>query len=1374
MNKVTIDVEARFVDNLTDEAKDASKEIEDIGKAAEKTEKKVNKLGKKKVKPIFDADDNKLLKKLRAAESKAQKLGKTKTTIVLKAMDKATTTIGKVLNWGQRLHGKTFSAIAKVKDSSALKSLREVLSAGKSIAGKTWTAVVKIKDMAMTPLTKLKNTLFSIKTLIGTIAAGYAASKVVGAPISLADQYSKAKIGFSTLLGEAEGQQMMDDLDAFAKKSPFDTSGVISNAQKMLAMGWDASSIVEDMEIIGNAAASTGNLNQGLESIVRAMSQIKTKGKLSAEELNQLAEAGIAAKPMLAEMLGYGTGDEALAKFSADQEKGLIGADKALEALLQGMKKYDGMMDSMANETAEGLMSQIKDTFEVSVVRKWGQGLQDGAKQGLGTVAKLLDTASGSLEAFGDTLYQLGSKLSNWAAGKLGDIVDRITDITGTMEFKEASLGKKFSMLWKGVITDPLSEWWENGGREKTASTAGKIGSWMGEMLTKGLLAIFGATDVLDDSVGTDAGSSVAGSFLRGFLDNFDGSAITQAFVDAIGNIWGALPAWAKTLLGLTGAYKAGGVIKNVASMLGSASGTTGLLGIGTNAAINMGAGNLAGGASLGAGALSALGLASSAGLLAGGFTAVNGGFELYDGIKNNDSTAKKSGGWKLGGSLGGAGLGAAIGSVIPGVGTLVGAGVGALAGSVLGWWQSSKVKKTASEAAAEVQKLREENEKLAKTSLDKHFGDVTLSAEEMRKKLRDLIGEQTIQQVEAATAAIDTMNQSFSTVQSQSADLKKSVWMAYMRKDTKLADDEITSLKGSVESYGKAAKEYLSDAQYASEESIKSIMGNSEEAEKLLKSTEKYYKGQGNELNTLTKQLEEKMSKFLSDGVLSLDEKKSLDTLREQIANITRKLQDEKYEANLNILKAKYAGDLTPDGFNDLMKGAAKQNEELAESYWQEFGQASIGKSAEEIETLRKGVNDKLSNMWANTGDMGLGTFREQYSKELGILSKDIGKMLEENTPQEIIKAVNNIDDETRQGISKMMEYMKPTTEEIESLVKSYEDAGQKPPEALTKYLQSAEFYEALGKGKDAIEDYFKEWKIDIDPQFQMDQALELPTEVEKIFNTMEVTGNLNVAWEYDEFDDEWISPDKQYSFTTDALVDAGWTYNPFNKKWISPDGKYWFNTDADVSVDYWNNKFKGTKATFGIQGSYDFNTQANINVAFNVRKSGGLSKYGNPTSSWASKQAELYLKEQGVPGFATGGLVQGGGRLVRVAEEGTPEMIIPLGSQRRERGLKLWAKAGEMLEVPGFARGGRTDNGDEGLRFHEYGSGETSGGDKTVHVDVGGVTLEIHVNGTDAQSIAAAIKAQVADIAEDVAGVLADAFAAQFANTPVRGGVA
>ena len=110
---------------------------------------------------------------------------------------------------------------------------------------------------------------------------------------------------------------------------------------------------------------------------------------------------------------------------------------------------------------------------------------------------------------------------------------------------------------------------------------------------------------------------------------------------------------------------------------------------------------------------------------------------------------------------------------------------------------------------------------------------------------------------------------------------------------------------------------------------------------------------------------------------------------------------------------------------------------------------------------------------------------------------------------------------------------------------------------------------------------------------------------------------------------------------------------------------------------------------------------------------------------------------------------------------------MIIPLSSQRRDRALKLWAKTGQMLDVEGFSRGGSTRNNDEGVRFTANDGASMSSNTETT-VDVGGISVSINVEAKEGQSIAEAIKSQGNEIAETVAGILADALQAQFENTP------
>ena len=1334
--KITMDLELRFIDNATDGAKSTSKELDKVEKEAKEAGQELDKLAKKKAKPTVDTDTSKVDRKLNKLDSMLKKLGFRKTKTTIDADDKVTAKLNRIWNKIRGYSGKKFRAFLELKDSDALRTLDKMSNGLMSLTRKTFRVPVKILDYATRPLRALKNTLFSIKGLVAAITAGFAAKQFVLNPINVADAYSSAKISFSTLLGESQGQKMMDDLDQFAKATPFNTTNVIGNAQKMLAMGWEAENIIEDMEIIGNAAAATGKLDVGLESIVRALSQIKTKGRLSTEELNQLAEAGIAAKAMLAEGLGYGTGDKGIAKMTKDLEDGLIASDVAIAALLSGMQKYDGMMDSMANETVEGLGSQIKDAFDINVVRRWGQGLQDGAKRGFGTVVELLDASEGALGEFGDMLYDIGHNVSNWLADKFQNAVDKILEITDSFEFKNASLGGKVKMLWDGVVADPLSEWWEGGGRDKTAETAGKIGSWMGEMLTKGLLALFGATDVLNEGIGTDAGSNIAGSFLQGFLDNFDGQAITDAFVDAIGNVWGALPAWAKILLGTYGFGKAAGGLANLAGGVASFAGGvknvvggfdiassafpiltssgTGLLGLAGKAGVALGA-STTGGALL-------MGGAGIAGGLAGGASIIKGGLDLYGSykaFKDGDETEGKAKAVSGTSTLSGVAAGAAFGSIFGPVGTLVGAGIGGVAGWFMGEKAADDIRAAddaVNDITAATEDLETEEEKLAEThkkvwqNMKDHFGDIKLSMTEIKRLTDAIVWGDDLGKYEQFSSAVQQAEASMTAMKKASEATNKWMWKAGL--GVTFNEDEIESIVAAFDEYIASAQSFVENKHYEFTTGVSLLVDlESEGGKSIMASGNAFYGKYQEDLEAAGKELGDLLTNSIADGFINADEQTAITAAQQKIAEITQKIADAETSAELELINIKFGnGRLELDSFGDFMTQMQATLDERMNANDEAFkatvstlqlelqeGAISEEEYNSQLQALVDGYTAKVETVKADILGVELNIIGEAYAADLG---DDAAAKLQAALQQSLTDGIDPITWTTEQA----RQYLG-----IDSLSES--SAGA--------------IAQMLGGVADQLQ------LVEVDGQLLLNLGIQVPGDT---------------ATKAEEKIDGAIP--NFVNETVDVIL------NPLQKI---------------------QNSLSLTAGDFGVKNSYSFSPLVNLTAKLGTVTPAKV----NQSVLFTNNYRGGIIGSGGLEAFATGGvadgtdggMVRGGARLIMVAEEGSPEMVIPLSSQRRKRGLDLWEKAGEMLGVPGFFRGGRTDGGDEGIRFHGYGSGETSGG-QTVHVDVGGVKVEIHVNGDGSTNIVEAVKAQLGQITDAVVGAIADELGAMFENTPVRGG--
>ena len=1489
MRSVTIDVEARFVDNITDESKSASRAVEGIGKAADKAQKDVNNLSKKKAKPIFDADNNKFLNKIRSMEAKMSKMGRTKTAAVFDVIDRATSKIGRIINKAQSFGGRVWQGFLKLNDSAAMSGIRKVTSGMENLTKKTWTALVKVKDMALAPIKAIKNALFSIPTLITAVVTARFVQKAIVQPINLADAYSSAKIGFSTLLGEAEGQAMMDEIDLFAKKTPFKTAGVIANVQKMMAYGWDVNRVIKDMETIGDAAAATGRGDEGLASIVYALSEIRSKGKLSTQELNQLASAGIKAKAYLAEGLGFGTDDAGMKKLAEALEDGAIGANQAINLILEGMKEFDGMMDKTANETVEGLKSQIEDAFEINVFRRWGQGLQDGAKKGLGSIVTLLDNAEESLASFGDMLYELGSEISNWVAKKLEVAVQKIKEITNTDEFKKAGLGGKISMLWNGLIVDPITEWWENGGREKTVKKAGEIGKWIGEALTSGILAILGVTDLLKEGgIDENKGMSVAQSFAKGFVDGFDVSAITDKLVEAIKNVWNALPWWGKALVG---SYIGGKVMSGVGGLVGSAQTIFGIGGAASAGAGIAGAGGggmgllatlsaiwgspgnymvkgsgISGGlASLGyatVGKMTGVGAAgktgaSLAGLSGGGAAAVGAGViatalsanhVIGSGISayDNFKAGKVEEGWADvtragvtavgigGGALIGGKLGASGGSFFGPIGTAAGAVVGAGVGGIIGWllgdtiadWQlESAIEEKREEVAEgyESAAIRdaitsgEKDDQLddmvkeeVLRNIENRFGKIKLNMEEIQDLAKNVVWKDDLKHYEAFVASTQEAEANLQSMAASSQAIDKYLWKSGL--GLKLSGDEKTAFRQSISDYVAGAKAYLENKHYEFATSAELVLDlNSEGGKSIIASGNAYYAQAESELEAAGRELGNAMANALADGVITADENEAIAAAQAKVSSITNKLSDAMNEAEMETLKMKWGSrNIDADSYSQLVEEVGTQLEgrinATDEAFEIQLANLKIrfpeggAEYDEQYKDLMKGYNEKLKDIEKQIIDFEMGILSKAYTGLLGSDAKSnlshaleyalkMGRdPLEIPTSQliELVGAETLSEEEAteiRSMLSQSFSQLSPIHSSIEFSTSFAIADTEKAIDEIFGALE--EQYGSLG-GKLSELNAKNEIFGMIDT---LEERLGATTEqsatvVWKLIGEKEITKQIDIiAEEFGISDTEakvihWMltgipTIQKMFNITPSQFGILN-QYNAYPNLSVVP--RIGLQPQTIKSSSLINLNSTTVSPTITVTPRV-LSTPTPVTSGYIQSKgtngSTGYIKYFTPKYRGGIIGGTSAMEAYALGGRPTDGMLDGTTKFIRVNEE-YPEMIIPLSSQRRARAMKLWNKTGSLLGVPGFSRGGMTyGNNDEGLRFQNYGAGEGSGG-QTVQVDVGGITFEISVNGDNPQSIAESIKAQADEIAEVVAGVLADALGSQFENTPARGGVA
>lgn len=235
-------------------------------------------------------------------------------------------------------------------------------------------------------LIALKDTAHSASSAIAAIGA-------VGIGKYADDYIDRSTANLEKAMGNGEKAKQ---LTAELKKVPTSISLDQLNdaARKLLAYGMATKDIIPIITDVGDAVAGTGGGLTMFKRTNEALGQMFAKQKVSAEEMNQLANAGLASWDYLAKSMGKPSTD--VMKIA---KEGFIPAEQAINAIRAGIHAdYGGMMQLQA-KTNHPLTPtpQLKDAFSAGMslynnlagmkTLDKGEGRTQGALAGLSAAA---------------------------------------------------------------------------------------------------------------------------------------------------------------------------------------------------------------------------------------------------------------------------------------------------------------------------------------------------------------------------------------------------------------------------------------------------------------------------------------------------------------------------------------------------------------------------------------------------------------------------------------------------------------------------------------------------------------------------------------------------------------------------------------------------------------------------------------------------------------------------------------------------------------------------------------------------------------------------------------------------------------------------
>jgi len=244
----------------------------------------------------------------------------------------------------------------------------EIVLAAKDITGAAFTKLTGRID-------KVKKSVFSLQGGLVTLAGGYGLKAVASGALDVASSFEKMEIKLDVLT-RGKGRQTLEDLNAWALEMPVNTQKAVDTFTMMQAMGLDPT--IAKMETLVDVASIFGE--EAMPRVARALGQMQSLGKLTAQDLNQMAEVGINARKYLKDAFGM-TVEEI--------QKSGIEINKVVESIWQGLDADYAGAAKQAQTSWQGLTATFK-SYMVEISREvMDAGVFEELKTQLGELNRL-------------------------------------------------------------------------------------------------------------------------------------------------------------------------------------------------------------------------------------------------------------------------------------------------------------------------------------------------------------------------------------------------------------------------------------------------------------------------------------------------------------------------------------------------------------------------------------------------------------------------------------------------------------------------------------------------------------------------------------------------------------------------------------------------------------------------------------------------------------------------------------------------------------------------------------------------------------------------------------------------------------------------
>jgi len=279
---------------------------------------------------------------------------------------------------------------------------------------------------------RIDNTLSNLSRAVATVFTIQQATNFAREIANVRGEFQQLEIAFTTMLKSKErADKLMLEVVDFAATTPFDLQGVASGAKQLLAYGFTADSIRENLTMLGNVAAGVGSQ---INDIIYLYGTLNAQGKVMTKDLMQFAGRGIPIYKELGAVLQV-TEKEVMDLASSGQL-----SFQHVEQAFKNMVSQSGMFHNLMAEQSKsitGQLSNLGDSID-QMFNEMGQSSEGVISSAISGAAYLVE----NYQKVGEVIASLVALYGTYKAAVMVFNVAQSTSIALSKGWTKAELAK--------------------------------------------------------------------------------------------------------------------------------------------------------------------------------------------------------------------------------------------------------------------------------------------------------------------------------------------------------------------------------------------------------------------------------------------------------------------------------------------------------------------------------------------------------------------------------------------------------------------------------------------------------------------------------------------------------------------------------------------------------------------------------------------------------------------------------------------------------------------------------------------------------------------------------------------------------------------